>query len=293
MEKLAIVGLGLMGGSLGLAVRSRRPAAIVTGFARRPVTRRQALRRQAVTQAVGDMGDAVREADVVVLCLPVLASPPAVAACRLFLKPGCIVTDVGSTKAELVRECHALLKGSGARFVGSHPIAGSEETGMAAARQDLYEGAVVVVTPAPGRSERSPEVGAIVRFWRGIGAMPVVMSASEHDRLLARTSHLPHLTAAMLVNVLLSGSRKADALCGPGFRDATRVAAGSEEMWHDILKSNRQAIAKELGAFERVARRVRVMVERGDFVGLRRFLAESRRMRHELNGGLAARRTRR
>jgi prephenate dehydrogenase len=282
MKKLAIIGLGLMGGSLGLAARRRRVATQVHGYARRPANRRQAVARGAVDRAWARPEDAVRDADVVVLCLPVLEIPRFLRKCRPFLKRGCVVTDVGSTKAEVVRECRSILSGSRAVFVGSHPIAGSEQNGIEAARADLYRGAVTVVTPVTRTAAERRAAAVIEKLWKGVGARVIRLSPAEHDRLIARTSHLPHLVAAMLVELLGRLPRQAEALCGPGFRDATRMAAGSEDIWHDIVKTNRASVGQALDAFARTLARVRKMVRHGDFEGLRAFLATSREKRKDL-----------
>jgi prephenate dehydrogenase len=282
MKKLAIIGLGLMGGSLGLAARRRGLARAVWGFARREQTRRQAVARGIVDRACERPEEAVAGADFVVFCLPVLAIPPVAAACARSLARGCVVTDVGSTKAELMRTVPAFLRRTPAVFVGSHPIAGSEQAGLDAARVDLYDGAVVVVTPPAGREQRAA-VKAVTGFWRALGARVVIMDAAEHDRVIASASHLPHLAAAALVMATWRAVTPAGAtLCGTGFKDATRIAAGSEDVWHDIVKTNRRHVGRALRDFARIVARAGDLVDRGEFGGLRRFLAEARRKRAEL-----------
>jgi len=283
MKKLAIIGLGLMGGSLGLAAKRRRLARQVHGYARRLANRRQAVVHRAVDAAWAQPEDAVRDADMVVLCLPVLEIPRFLRKCRPFLKPGCIVTDVGSTKAEVVRECRKILAGTGAVFVGSHPIAGSEQSGISAAEATLYDGAVTVVTPVKGTAAEKKAAATVEKLWKGVGSRVIRMTPAEHDRLIARTSHLPHLVAAMLVELLGRLPGQAEALCGPGFRDATRIAAGSEDIWHDIVKTNRASVGQALDGLAGALARVRKLVRRGDFEGLRRFLATSRGTRRALN----------
>lgn len=283
MKTIAIVGLGLMGGSLGLAVKRHRLAGAVHGYARRPANRRLALKMGAVDKVWATPEEAVRDADLVVFCLPVLTIPVVLKRCRRFLKPGCVVTDVGSTKAELVRACRRILAHTPAVYVGSHPLAGSEQNGIQAATADLYKGAITVVTPVSAARQERSAVAAVRKLWGGVGARVIAFSPAEHDRLIARTSHLPHLVAAMLVSRLSQVSGKADDLCGPGFRDATRIAAGSEDIWHDILKTNRGSVGQELDALARVLSRVRTMIRRKDFEGLRRFLADSRAKRRALN----------
>lgn len=318
MKKLAIIGLGLMGGSLGLAVKQRRLAETVCGYARREENRRSALERGVVDSVFDSPEAAVRDADFVVFCVPVLAIARLASGCKAHFSSNCVVTDVGSTKANLVSELSLLFKDIPATFVGSHPIAGSERSGLDAARADLYEGSVVIVTATAEESVVSGQlsvakkedierrsldgelfsngqrttdngqhdaVARVAEFWEGLGAEVVVMDPVEHDRIIARTSHLPHLIAAMLVSsVHRDGGDQIKKFCGTGFRDTTRVAGGSEEIWHDIVRSNRSCVSRELDEFREVFDRVKAMIDKGDFDGLRRFLAESRRFRQGFSG---------
>lgn len=278
MKRLAIVGLGLMGGALGLAVRRRGLPWTVAAFARRPETRALALRMEAAHEVFATPEQAVRNADFVVFSLPVLAIPALAVQCRAELKPGAVVTDVASTKAELVATLDDVFKGLPVGYAGSHPICGSEQTGLEAARPDLYEEARVVVTP--GLTSGGAAVERITAFWSDLGARVSVMEPAQHDRIIARTSHLPHLVAAMLVDSIhaAEGDLAAD-FCGGGFRDTTRIAAGSEDIWHDIVKTNRAAVGQALDDFEKVLHRVKEMVQRGELEKLREFLAEARAKR--------------
>jgi len=282
MKTLSIIGLGLMGGSLGLAAKKKGIAERVHAYARREETRNAALERGAADRAFDKPGEAVRDADIAVLCLPVLVIPQLGKEIKTDLPGSCVVTDVGSTKAELVAEMDELLSDVPARFVGSHPIAGSDETGLDAAREDLYEGAVVVVTP----SEETRQDDALLRiadFWKDLGCRVIETTPAEHDRIIAGTSHLPHLVAALLVNsVYGSVGDSVEDFSGTGFRDTTRVAGGSEEIWHDIVKSNRHCVGRELDSFAELLEKVRAMVRDEDFEGLRAFLAQSRERRRNL-----------
>jgi prephenate dehydrogenase len=277
VERLAILGLGLMGGSLGLAARERVAAGTVVAYARREATRALAIEQGAVDAVFASPGEAVKDADLVVICTPILVIPEVLASCASQLKPGCIVTDVGSTKAELHEAADRLLDGTEACFVGSHPMAGSDQTGLEVAREDLYQGAVVVVTQGKAPSA---SVEVVQRFWETVGASVVMLEPDAHDRMVARTSHLPHLVASLLVRSVYRDEReRVERFCGTGFRDTTRIAAGSEDIWHDIVKSNRTAVADELAAFREELDRVRVMLDSADFEGIRSFLAHSRELR--------------
>jgi prephenate dehydrogenase len=290
MKRIAIIGLGLMGGSLGLAIKRKRLPFQVTGYARRAETRRMALKRRIVQRVVDSPQEAVADADLVVFCLPVLTIPAVIRACVRHFPAGCIVTDVGSTKATLASELKPIFRGSRARFVGSHPIAGSDETGIEAARADLYDGALAVVADESFGMKRlakpaiDKDVATVARFWRDLGMNVIVMPAKEHDRIIARTSHLPHLVAATLVSSVCRGECDEVArFCGSGFRDTTRIAGGSEDIWHDIVKTNSEYVKKALADFAKELARVRRMIARSDFNGVRRFLAQSRERRRAVD----------
>lgn len=282
MQRLAIIGLGLMGGALGLGVRRRGMACEVRGYARREATRKLALERGAADGVFDRPEEAVRDADLTVLCLPVLAMEECAVRCRAHFKAGSVVTDVGSTKGALVRDLESALEGAPVSFVGSHPIAGSDAFGLEAAREDLYEGALVVVTPG---SRTPPEPLVRVRsFWEQLGARTVCLSPEEHDRMLGRTSHVVHLAAAAVAaNALRNNPREVLPFCGSGFRDTTRVAAGSEGVWHDIVKSNAAVLAQELNAVGGLLKRLETLVREGRHEEIRAFLGETRRLREELD----------
>lgn len=281
-DRMAILGLGLMGGSLGLALKARGHRGTVAGYARRAATRKLAAESGSVDEVFADASDAVRGAGIVVVCAPVLSIPELVAHAAPFLEPGAVVTDVGSTKEWIVRLSQAALSGGRAVFVGSHPIAGSERQGIESALAGLYEGTVTVVTPDGAPAEA---VAAVEALWRAAGSGVVRMSAGDHDRIIARTSHLPHLAAALVALCAGRGGfdgESVSALCGPGIRDTTRVAEGSPDIWHDIALTNREAIVSELEAMrdatEEMVRRLRA----GSFDGVRDLLTEAREARRRV-----------
>jgi prephenate dehydrogenase len=281
-DRIAILGLGLMGGSLGLALRARGHRGGIAGFARREATRGLALDMGAVDEVFSEPSAAVQGADLVVVCAPVLSIPDLVGRVAPSLPPGAVVTDVGSTKQWIVRRSQAAMSGSRGSFVGSHPIAGSEQQGMESARAGLYEGAVTVVTPD---GAAGGPVAAVEGLWRAAGSQVVRMDAAEHDRIIARTSHLPHMAAALVALCAGRGGfdgESVSALCGPGIRDTTRVAEGSPEIWHDIALTNRDAIVAELesmgDALAEMVRRLRAE----DFDGIRGLLAEARDARRHV-----------
>jgi prephenate dehydrogenase len=279
---VSIIGLGLMGSSLGLAIRDRRVFPRVTGWARRAETRR--LARAAGLEVEETLAEAVRQADLVVLCTPVLTFERLLTECRPHLKPGAVITDVGSTKFEVMAAAEKVLSGAEVFFVGSHPMAGSEKTGWEAGRADLYVGAtVIVVPPAASATGASAAIARVAELWEGVGGRVVKMAARVHDDLTARTSHLPHLMSALLVRTVARGGTEAVRdLCGPGFRDTSRLAEGSPEMWHDIIQTNRPAIALELRALRDELDFFVKRLEAGDGESVRSYLDEARVLRDRL-----------
>jgi len=287
-ERAAILGLGLMGGSLGMGLKQRTDYR-VAAYARREETRSLALSLGAADEVFAVPEQAVRGADVIVLCVPVLAMPGLLESCAGGLKPGAVITDVGSTKQLLVHDLASAAAKRRASFVGSHPIAGSEMQGLDAARADLYEGALVVVTPTPGNLPS--DVAKVTDLWTCVGATVRTMDPIEHDRVLARTSHLPHMVASVLAATVgrAEGLEGIGAFCGPGFRDTSRVADGSPEVWRDISESNADCLIAELKCFRQQLEGLLATLEAGNFSGVKDFLARSRQSRRALLQGSSAR----
>jgi prephenate dehydrogenase len=271
-KTVAIVGVGLIGGSIGLALRERALAASVIGVGRRKGSLDKALAAGCVTEVTTSIADGVRAAELVVVCTPVELIAQQVAEVAAQCPAGCLITDAGSTKSTLVAGVPAT-----APFVGSHPIAGSEKNGPEAARADLFEGRVVVVTPTAISAPAA--VSAIESFWQSLGAQVVQMSPEEHDAALALTSHLPHLLASALA---AATPEDVLPLTGTGWQDATRVAAGDADLWRQIFLANRAHTLKALADFGTVLERFRAALESGDGTLLAALLAEGKRRRDAL-----------
>ncbi|MFL3666500.1 MAG: prephenate dehydrogenase [Verrucomicrobiota bacterium] len=249
LDKLTIIGAGLLGGSIGLAARARGMARRVSALVRRPESLAQCQALGIANEVTLDPAEAVAGADLVVLCTPISGLAGLAKRTLPDLKPGTVITDVGSTKQQLVAELTPLCAAAGARFVGSHPMAGSDQTGPSAARADLFDGTVCLVTPTSDTD--ADALTTVNDFWADLGSRPVLIPADTHDRLVARCSHLPHLLAsALAVRVLdpAHGEQQAQ-LCATGFRDMTRLAAGSPVMWRDIVGSNRDDILAAIDEF--------------------------------------------
>jgi len=234
---VAILGPGLIGGSLALALAERSLVDRLTIYARSPRALDEIRLAGVNAELGGNPSEAVREADVVVLCVPIEAMPALMQECRGALKPGALVTDVGSVKGSVDAALAPLLAGH-ALWIGSHPMAGSEQSGFVAARPDLFENAAVIVTPT---AQTAPGAQALAeKFWRALGARVFTLSPGKHDQTVAEISHLPHLLAALLV---LNADAAGLPLVGGGFRDSTRIASGAPDLWIEILSSNRTAVA--------------------------------------------------
>lgn len=287
-KKVTIVGVGLLGGSLGLALKKRRLAKEVVGFVRRQASVAECKKARAVDIATRDLRGAVEGADLIVLCTPLAQMRALVREMAPALKRGAIVTDVGSVKASVVRAVEALIEKAGARFVGSHPMAGAEKTGVAAARANLFEGAACVVTPTR-RSDKAA-VRKVEQLWKAIGGRVIRLSPDLHDVLVSRSSHLPHVAAATLANLILNPAQpKVQAsLCASGFRDTTRIASGSPEMWRDIALANRKNLDQTLNAFLRELEKFRRALKSGDAKGIIRFFEQAKQRRDTWCAGCAS-----
>jgi prephenate dehydrogenase len=278
-KRITLVGVGLLGGSLGLAVKKRRLAKSVIGFVRRAASVDECLQARAVDEAMLDLPAAVAGADLIVLCTPLAQMRWLVEQMLGTLKAGTVVTDVGSVKGSVVRELEGLIARAGGHFVGSHPMAGAEKTGVRAARADLFENAICVVTPT--RKSEASAVRQVEALWRALGSQVIRMSPPQHDQLVSRSSHLPHLVAAGLANFVLNPAHpKAQSiLCANGFRDTTRIASGSPEMWRDIAVANRQRISGALSVFIRDLRKLERLIAGGKARQLERFLVQAKTRR--------------
>lgn len=261
--RVVIAGVGLIGGSLAIDLRELRLAREVIGLVRRPEAAAEALARGMV-DAAGCAPAIARGAELVVLAGPVAAIPAQLEQLAPHLAPGCVVTDVASTKAELMRLLPARMP-PGTWLIGGHPMAGSERAGMAHARGGLFIGAAWPICPAPGVPAAA--IARLEALIRSLGAEPLRLDPAVHDAIVARVSHLPHVVAAVLATAALGDGDGADLLrrlASTGFRDTTRIAAGSAPLWRDICLSNRAALLAALDRFEAML---------GEF---RRALAEGR-----------------
>ena len=278
-RKVALLGVGLLGGSLALAIRERKLASMVQGYVRRDAAVAECEQAGLKDFATRDLAAALRDADLVILCTPLAQMRELIAQALPHLSPGAIVSDVGSVKAHVVTELEPLVTSAGAHFIGAHPMAGAEKMGVSASRADLFRNAVCVLTPT-ARSE-SGAVQKLETFWRGLDARVHRLTPELHDELAARCSHLPHVVAAELASCVLDPKhpKEQPMLCANGFRDTTRIASGSPEMWRDIAVANRVELSKALDTFIADLQKLRRALDANDARALEEFftLAKQRR----------------
>ena len=281
-KNVSIVGLGIMGGSVGLALRRKKLAERVFGVARREESVKKALEVGAIDEGTTDITEDAGNADIVIIAVPVGVVCEMLEKMVPHLKSGCIITDVGSTKMEIVDTVDKFLP-KNLYFVGSHPLAGSEKSGVESASDTLFTNAVCILTP--GERSSTVSVECIKTFWSALGMAVLVMTPEEHDFFLALTSHLPHLTAACLVNLIGDFKDKDNRIlhaAAGGFRDMTRIAAGSPALWHDICMSNKEKIVSALRMYREILAKVEESIEHGDSAALMKFLEKAKDLRDNL-----------
>jgi prephenate dehydrogenase len=279
--KVAVVGVGLIGGSFALALKAARACGEVVGVGRGAANLKLAL-EQGVIDAIGaDIADA----DLVLVATPVAQYPRVLAALAPRLKPAALVTDAGSTKRDVIAAARAALGARIAQFVPAHPIAGAERSGASAASAELFRGKRVVLTPLP--ENPGAAVQAVEEAWRACGARLGRMSAEEHDAVFAAVSHLPHLLAYALVHEVAARGDSAQLFgyAAGGFRDFTRIASSHPEMWRDICIANRDRLLDELDRYVAKLRALRPLVESGDGAALEKLFSEARAARQRWLSG--------
>jgi prephenate dehydrogenase len=280
MRKLAVIGPGLLGGSIALALQ-RRPGWRTAMWARRPEAVEEVLRLKVAPESSTDLEKVASDADLVILCVPIGVMPDLAEKLAQIVPAQAIVTDVGSVKAPVVSQLNPLFQGRG-RFIGSHPMAGSEQAGLKAARADLFDGSVCIVTPEQSELQ---VIGTVTRFWEELGCQVRILSPAEHDETVSLVSHLPHLVAAALVNTVEQRQPAAFEFVGPGFRDTTRVAGGPAEMWTEILGSNRAALRNSTEALIEKLREFITLLDRAspaDEQRMNEFLQQAKAGRERL-----------
>lgn len=281
-KKVAIIGVGLIGGSLAIALRRKGLADAIVGIGRGLANLGAATRLGVVDAVTQDIGAGVDDADLVVVAVPVLRIAESVRKAAPNLKQGCILTDVGSVKQSVIDEVAPLIP-PGVHFVPGHPIAGTENSGVEAALPDLFMGHTCILTPVENTDGNALE--AIKTMWQEAGAKVIIMDPAMHDRALAAVSHLPHMIAYTLVNTIADIRKKMPDILdysAGGFRDFTRIASSSPEMWSDICAMNKASIITTIMDFRKRLDDLKGKLESGDIAGLREDFEMAKRLRDTL-----------
>jgi prephenate dehydrogenase len=281
-QKMVVAGVGLIGGSLALDMRRRGLVKEIVGYGRTEVNLKIAKRKRIIDGYFMSEEEIPPDTDFLMLGTPVQTIVPLTAAFLPRLSRGCIISDVGSVKGEVVRGMEKLLP-AGFHFVGAHPIAGSEQWGAEAARENLFMGRRCILTPT--RKTNRAALRKMETLWRRLGSYVEIMNANQHDKVLGTVSHLPHLAAFALVNAL--DQTKMDGVelkrfCAGGFKDITRIASSRPELWRDICLLNRRAVSKSLANYIRKLQRMKRWVDSGNGRALDREFANANALREQM-----------
>jgi prephenate dehydrogenase len=279
IETLVVVGVGLIGGSIALAAKSRRLARTVVGVGRNMARLEEARRRGVIDEVTVDLASAAKRASLIIFCTPVDRIVEGVRAAAGACPAGGLITDAGSVKGCVCRPLTRGLAG-GVEFVGSHPLAGSEKQGFEHAHARLFENRVCVVTPVEASSRAA--VTRVTAFWQKLGATAIEMTPEAHDVALAETSHLPHVVAAALAGTLSSANKE---FVASGFRDTTRIASGDSELWSAILLGNREQVLASLSRYDASLAGFRQALEQNDAEALKELLKAAKMKRESVMNG--------
>ena len=283
LNKLVIIGVGLIGGSFALALRQAGLVKQITGVGRSQHNLQRAVELGVIDDIATDMASALRNADLVFLAMPVGQTAAVMAQIAPHLQPGTLITDAGSTKQDVITAARQHLPPQHLEnFVPGHPIAGAENSGVDAAKADLYRGKHTILTPLP---ETGVAAAAYIgNLWQACGSIVSIMPAPEHDQVLAATSHLPHILAFTLMNHLSRDTGAPQNLlrfAGSGFRDFTRIASSSPEMWRDICLANREQLQKQIESYREELRALQHMLTANDGQALEQAFAQAREIREQ------------
>jgi len=263
--KMTIIGVGLLGASLAKACKERDLVEEVVGYGRNRENLEKARALKIIDHCPADLAEAVKDADLIVLCTPVTTIIPLIQNMIAKIRPGALITDVGSVKEPIVKEAEKLVP-KGVFFVGSHPIAGGENSGLEASTANLYQGAKCIVTPTDKTNNSALE--KISALWQAVGMQIINLSAEEHDFVFGAVSHLPHIVVYALMNTLGSlrtqDNREVTAFSGAGLKDITRIASSDPVMWRDICLSNRNHSLDLIDRFQNKLDEIRSTIEKGD-----------------------------
>lgn len=270
-NKVVIVGVGLLGGSLGQAIRHKKLAGRVMGYFRHKKKIREAIRCGAIDEGTDHFASAIAGADFIILCTPVYDIIHKLKQLKQLKQTAALITDVGSTKSEIVKA------GRGLDFVGSHPLAGLEQSGIAYAKPDLFKNTVCLLTPCASTSPMA--LKRVAQFWKHLGAKISLMDAQDHDRILASVSHMPHTIAFALMNAIPPATTH---FAAGAFKDMTRIALSPVNVWMDIILSNKKETLKAMAGFEQSFRNLKTALAHNDLPRLRLLLKRAQNSRRRI-----------
>ena len=285
VNNIAIVGLGMMGASLAAALKAKSFNGKIYGYSRNENTCSELIEKNVIDYASVDLIESIKEADIIIMCLPIDLIIEKTNEIFDYLKPGSILTDIGSTKKEIVDSLDNKFKNSDKFFVGSHPICGSEKSGYQFLNDKLFEGKLTVLCSSKDVS--SSVLKKIESFWKIVGSKTIYLDASLHDKKLAVTSHLPHILSSLLIDVF--GKYQSDELdeniqnfCGTGFFDVSRLASGSSDIWKDIISTNSKEIIHQLEILEESVKELRELITIKDDKKIISWLKSTSELRNEI-----------
>jgi prephenate dehydrogenase len=280
LNKLVIFGVGLIGGSLALALKQAHAVKTIVGVGRSTDSLVQALELGVIDQASSDIAQAIQDADAIVIATPVAQTPSILQAIKPHLNPNTIISDAGSTKGDIAQYVAQILGDKAQQFVPAHPIAGAEKSGVTAAKVDLYQNKNVVLTPNANTSPQG--IALISQMWQHCGAKVMSMSPEQHDQIFAAVSHLPHLLAFALVEELAArpNAEQLFSFAASGFRDFTRIAGSHPEMWRDISLANKAALLNELELYQNQLSQIKALLHNNDSAGLEALFERASRARN-------------
>jgi prephenate dehydrogenase len=281
IRRLTLVGLGLLGGSVAKAARAEGLAREIVAVGRRRESLEPALKDGAVDQITTNVAEGVRDCDLCILATPVTTLASLLHDVWHAAPATAVLTDVGSTKAAIVRTADALHRERPLAFIGSHPMAGSDRSGYHVSRADLFKGALVILTPTA--TSALPALERVREFWQALGARVTTLDPATHDRAVAAVSHLPHLVADALVETVLRMDPRFLDLAAGGFRDTTRIAASNPTVWREIFEENREALGEALATFRRALDDLDRLVGSGDVPAIEGELDRIKRARERLS----------
>lgn len=282
LNKLVIIGVGLIGGSFALALRKATAVRHIIGVGRSKKNLQHALDQGVIDEIAENLAGALQDADFILLAMPVGQTERVMMQITPHLQTNSIISDAGSTKTDVITAARTHLGKHLKNFVPGHPIAGAEQSSVAAAQADLFVGKHIILTPI--KETRIDAIRKTVALWQACGAHVSQMNVKEHDETLAATSHLPHILAFTLMNHLRHSTDQPESLlrfAGSGFRDFTRIASSSPEMWRDISLSNRIALLKQINTFQNELKTLQTMLEEGNGKALENAFSEAREMRED------------